>query len=74
MDEFLAELRAAGLPDELLWLMEDLFANTLDGRNASVTGDVERVLGRRAEDFAAFARRAALEGAWRPATAIAASA
>nr|MBA3324212.1 hypothetical protein [Paracoccaceae bacterium] len=68
--DFLAELGRAGLPEDALWLMQDLFTNTLDGRNASVRPDVETVLGRKAEDFADFARRAAREGAWRPAQAL----
>jgi uncharacterized protein YbjT (DUF2867 family) len=37
---------------------------TLDGRNAYVTDGVERALGRRPRDFAAFARTAMTAGAW----------
>lgn len=40
----------------------ELFARVLDGRNESVTHDVERVLGRPATDFEAFARDAAATG------------
>ena len=70
MDDYIAEMRGAGLPGELLWLMQDLFTNTLDGRNASVRRDVENVLGRKPEDFADFARQAAREGAWGRAPAL----
>lgn len=65
---FLSDLRAAGLPEDFLWLMQELFTRTLDGRNAQVMPGVERLLGRKAEDFADFARRAAAAGAWRPAS------
>ena len=37
---------------------------TLDGRNAYVTDDVKRALGRKPRDFAEFARTAMTAGAW----------
>jgi len=43
---FLAEFAAVGLDTETLWLMEDLFASTLDGRNASISPDLPRLFGR----------------------------
>lgn len=46
------------------WLCE-LFSQLLDGHNAHVSGDVERVLGRKATDFAAYAHKAAAQNAWR---------
>jgi hypothetical protein len=36
----------------------------MDGRNASTTDTVERVLGRPARTFADYAREAAAAGAW----------
>ena len=60
--EFVAGAVAAGVPAEEAEALADLFVKVLDGRNASVSGDVERVLGRPATDFAAFARRAAATG------------
>jgi uncharacterized protein YbjT (DUF2867 family) len=41
-----------------------LFAKVLDGRNSTVTPDVERVLGRPARDFREVVREAAEAGAW----------
>lgn len=64
MPDFLGALGAAGLDEEMLWLMQDLFANTLDGRNASVSGDLARLLGRPARDFADVVAEAARAGAW----------
>lgn len=37
---------------------------TLDGRNATVADGVERALGRKPRDFAAFAQAAVTAGAW----------
>ena len=64
--EFVAGAVAAGVPAEEAAALADLFIKVLDGRNASVSDDVERVLGRPATDFAAFARRTAATGAWDP--------
>ncbi|WP_337061990.1 NAD(P)H-binding protein [Kineococcus sp. G2] len=60
--EYAAELQREGLPADFA----DLFALILDGRNASVTDGVERVLGRAPKDFSAYARDAAASGVWAP--------
>jgi uncharacterized protein YbjT (DUF2867 family) len=65
LPDFLAEMRAAGLPEDLLWLMTELFTNTLDGRNESVRTDIETLIGRPARAFSTFARNAAEAGEWR---------
>ncbi|KRV48121.1 NmrA family transcriptional regulator [Wenjunlia vitaminophila] len=62
--EYPAHLTALGLPAEEAAFLTDVFTTLLDGRNAHLTDDVRRVLGRPPADFAAFARRAASEGAW----------
>ncbi|WP_432547331.1 Rossmann-fold NAD(P)-binding domain-containing protein [Kineococcus sp. SYSU DK004] len=62
-DACAAELVAQGLPAELA----DLFALVLDGRNATPTGDVERVLGRPPRDFTDYATATADTGVWSPA-------
>ncbi|MET1058637.1 MAG: NmrA family transcriptional regulator [Nocardioides sp.] len=62
--EFVAGAVAAGVPPGEAAALAELFAEVLDGRNASVSEDVARVLGRPATDFAAFARRTADTGAW----------
>jgi uncharacterized protein YbjT (DUF2867 family) len=46
MTEFTAGLRASGLGTAEVTLLEYLFGEVLDGRNASVTDGVRRVLGR----------------------------
>jgi uncharacterized protein YbjT (DUF2867 family) len=44
-DEFKAALAEHGLPPDVVWLLDYLFATVLDGRNASVTDGVQRALG-----------------------------
>ena len=41
-----------------------LFSSVLDGRNSSLTSDIEHLLGHRPRDFAAYAREAAATGVW----------
>ncbi|RMI33182.1 Rossmann-fold NAD(P)-binding domain-containing protein [Streptomyces triticirhizae] len=57
-------LVALGLPEGEAGLLTHLFTEVFDGRNTPVTADVPEVLGRRARDFASYARRAAAAGAW----------
>lgn len=63
-EEFAAGLAAEQVPADVIAFLGYLFGTILDGRNASVTDDVRRVLGRPARDFADFARAAAASGAW----------
>jgi uncharacterized protein YbjT (DUF2867 family) len=60
MPAFVEEMAAAGVPDDVVQLLEYLFTEVLDGRNAAVADGVERALGRPARDFRDFARRAAV--------------
>ncbi|GAC70555.1 hypothetical protein [Gordonia soli] len=48
-------LLEVGVPEPEVDLILTLLGTLFDGRNASVTGDVERVLGRPARDFADYA-------------------
>jgi uncharacterized protein YbjT (DUF2867 family) len=56
----------AGVPAEEIGPLTELFARVLDGHNAYLTSDVERVLGRPARDFAEYAAEAAATGVWDP--------
>ncbi|MEM9166499.1 MAG: NAD(P)H-binding protein [Planctomycetota bacterium] len=62
MDEFRAALTEAQLPSEYIGLLLHLFEITRSGVNAEPTNEVERVLGRPATSFEAFASRAASNG------------
>jgi len=54
----------AGVPPEEARALAHLFAELLDGRNASTASGVREVLGREPRSFAEFARRAAASGTW----------
>lgn len=63
-DEFTASVAAHDLPPEFAWLLNELFTEVLDGRNETLTDGVQRVLGRSAKDFSAYAHETAATGVW----------
>ena len=64
MDDYAAAASAAGVPNDVIWLLRYLFDTVLDGRNANVGDGVQRALGRAPRDFADFARLTAKTGLW----------
>lgn len=64
IEEFLRELRAQGLPEEMLWLMNELFTVVFDGRNSVPASGVEEALGRPATDFSEYLAKVLKSGAW----------
>ena len=66
VDEYINMLRTHQIPEDYLWLIDYLFTEVLDGRNASVTNDIEKVLGRKAKDFSEYARETVATGIWNP--------
>lgn len=54
----------AGVPIEEVEPLSELFTRVLDGHNAYLTDDVERILGRRPLDFAEYVRDTAATGVW----------
>ena len=62
--DFVAQMRAEGLPDDYVELIRYLFSSVLDGRNSSLTSDIEHLLMRRPRDFATYARETAATGVW----------
>jgi uncharacterized protein YbjT (DUF2867 family) len=67
-----AEAAVHGVPEEVIQLLNYVFEEVVDERNAATTDDVERVLGRPAADFTAYARAAAASGVWSRSTAVSA--
>ena len=63
-DAFLDEVRGSGAPQDVVWMLDYLFATVLDGRNAHLTDGVRRALGRAPRDFAAWAEATAETGVW----------
>ena len=54
------------VPADFVWLVEFLFTEVLDGRNAHLNDGVERALGRKPRDFSEYARETATAGTWNP--------
>ncbi|CAA9194238.1 NAD(P)H azoreductase [Flavobacterium bizetiae] len=64
LSEYVQMLREYQIPEDFIWLVNYLFEQVLDGRNSSVTSDIEKVLGRKAKDFSAYAKETAETGIW----------
>jgi uncharacterized protein YbjT (DUF2867 family) len=63
-DAFVQGVAESGAPQEVVWMLDYLFATVLDGRNAYTTDGVQRALGREPKDFADYARDVAGTGLW----------
>ncbi|UTN04043.1 NAD(P)H-binding protein [Flavobacterium bizetiae] len=64
LNEYVQMLREYEIPEDFIWLVNYLFEQVLDGRNSNITSDVEKVLGRKAKDFSAYAKETAETGIW----------
>lgn len=64
VEAYLEGAKAQGLPDDIAWLLNELFVNVLDGRNESTTSTVEQVLGRPARNFQSYVESAAKTDVW----------
>jgi uncharacterized protein YbjT (DUF2867 family) len=63
-EDYADAARRAGVPEEEIGPLTDLFTRVLDGRNAHITHDVERVLHVPARSFADYAITTAGTGLW----------
>jgi uncharacterized protein YbjT (DUF2867 family) len=63
-DAFVKSVAESGAPNDVVWMLDYLFATVLDGRNAYLTNGVQRALGREPKDFADYARDVAGTGLW----------
>jgi uncharacterized protein YbjT (DUF2867 family) len=69
MQRYVAALRAQGLAEHFVTLLQTLFADLFDGRNAHTASGVHAALGRAATDFSEYASKAAATGIWNSANA-----
>ncbi len=67
MDEYEKMLRKYEVPEDIIWLITYIFTEVLVERNSIVTNDIQKVLGRKAKDFAEYARETASTRIWNPA-------
>ncbi|MEM6392477.1 MAG: NmrA family transcriptional regulator [Planctomycetota bacterium] len=63
-EQFATGLAQQGVPDDFIGLLNFLFTELLDGRNAHVSDGVQRALGRPPRDFTGFAQAAAHTNVW----------
>lgn len=66
MDEYTKMLREYQVPEDYIWLINYLFTEVLVDRNSIVTNDIEKVLARKAKDFAEYAKETVTTGIWNP--------
>lgn len=58
-------MRAAGLPEDYIWLFDYLFREVLSKEeNQAISNDVEKILGRKATDFTEYVQRTVDTGVW----------
>ena len=62
--EYTEMLEQYKIPQDHIWLVNYLFEQVLDSRNAYVTHDIEKVLGRKAKSFGSYAEETAKTGIW----------
>lgn len=64
VETFIQVLHDQGEPQEMQWLMRELFTVVFDGRNCQVMHGVEEALGRPATDFGEYVQKALATGIW----------
>ncbi|MFC1747944.1 NAD(P)H-binding protein [Pseudomonadota bacterium] len=64
IDSYIAALREQGQPEDLQWLIRELFTVIFDGRNSQVMHGIEEALGRPATDFKTYIQKTIATGVW----------
>lgn len=64
IDTFIGSLAEQGIPEEMQWLLRELFTEVLDGRNSQVMTGIEEALGRPANDFRDYIHKVNFTGNW----------
>jgi uncharacterized protein YbjT (DUF2867 family) len=63
--DYVATLKSYQLPDDYIWLIHYLFTEVLDGRNESVSNDIENILGRKPTTFKEYVSKTSKTGIWK---------
>ena len=66
VDQFMDALKEEGVPEEMQWLLHELFTVVFDGRNSEVMPGVQEALGRPAKDFKTYVQNTVESGVWPP--------
>lgn len=65
IDEYTAALKSYLLPDDFISLIRYLFTEVLDGRNESLSNDIENILGRKPITFKEYVSKTAKTDIWK---------
>lgn len=65
LEQYTALLRSYQVPDDVVWLIDYLFREVLDGRNESVSKDIESVLQRPASSLDNYIQKTVAAGMWK---------
>lgn len=65
MDDYVAMLKSYQVPDDFIWLIQYLFTEVLDGRNESLSNDIENILNRKPTAFSEYVTKTAKTGIWK---------
>ncbi len=66
VDQFMDALKEEGVPEDMQWLLHELFTVVFDGRNSEVMPGVQEALGRPARDFKTYVQNTVESGVWSP--------
>ena len=64
IDAYINVLHEQGVPEDMQWLLRELFTVVFDGRNSHLMPGVEEVLGRPATDFNTWVQKTIESGVW----------
>jgi len=64
IDEYVAILKSYQLPDDVVDLIQYLFTEVLDGRNETISNDIENILGRKPTSFNEYVLKTSKTGVW----------
>jgi uncharacterized protein YbjT (DUF2867 family) len=64
VNDYINVLREQGHPEDLQWLLHELFTVVFDGRNSKVMSGVEEALNRPATDFKTYVQKTIESGVW----------
>jgi uncharacterized protein YbjT (DUF2867 family) len=64
VDAYISALREEGAPEDLQWLLRELFTVVFDGRKSNLFPGVVEALGRPATDFKTYVQKTIASGVW----------
>jgi uncharacterized protein YbjT (DUF2867 family) len=68
VDTYINALKEQGAPEDLQWLLHELFTVVFDGRNCKPASGIEQALGRPPTDFRTYVQKTIASGVWNPVT------